>query len=175
MNLTGKEIIKQVKNGKIRIFPFDNKSVNPNSYNYHLADQLYEIDPVQILDPTKKTKTRKIKFTDKGFILMPGRVYLGATDESIGSDHFVPSLIGRSSLGRLGLFLQITADLGQLGTRHAWTLELKVVQPLKVYPHMKIGQVTFWKATGKKKLKYKGGYDSHSIPHISKSYLKEFI
>ncbi|OJH35768.1 dCTP deaminase domain-containing protein [Cystobacter ferrugineus] len=50
----------------------------------------------------------------EGFLLQPGRVYLGSTQEVIGTDTYVPSLIGRSSLGRLGLFLQITADLGHL-------------------------------------------------------------
>lgn len=175
MNLSGHEIIKQVKAKKIHISPFNKENVNPNSYNYHLSDQLYGIERDQILDPTYKTRIKKICFTNKGYILKPGIVYLGATVESIGSDHFVPSLIGRSSLGRLGLFLQITADLGHIGTNHAWTLELKVVQPLKVYPNMKIGQVTFWTPQGKKKLKYCGGYDSHSIPHISKSYLKGIL
>lgn len=175
MNLTGHEIVRQVKDKKIRIFPFNKRNVNPNSYNYHLSDHLYEINQKQILDPTKKTKTKRINFTHKGYTLRPGRVYLGSTLEIIGSDYFVPSLIGRSSLGRLGLFLQITADLGHLGTCHAWTLELTVVQPLRIYPHMKIGQVTFWSIKGEKQLKYKNGYDSYSIPHISKSYLKENI
>jgi dCTP deaminase len=84
----------------------------------------------------------------EGFLLRPGRIYLGSTLEIIGSDTYVPSLIGRSSLGRLGLFLQITADLGHLGTKHCWTLELKTVQPLIIYAGMRIGQVSFWKPEG---------------------------
>ena len=72
--------------------------------------------------------------------------------------HFVPSLIGKSSLGRLGLFLQITADLGNLGAIHKWTLELKAVQPVKIYPLMRIGQVTFWDTQGDKNMRYDGKY-----------------
>jgi dCTP deaminase len=84
----------------------------------------------------------------EGLVLRPGRVYLGTTAEVIGSTAFVPSLIGRSSLGRLGMFLQYSADLGQLGTVHRWTLEIKVVQPTRVYAGMCAGQVTFWTAVG---------------------------
>ena len=74
-------------------------------------------------------------------------------------------------MGRLGLFLQITAPLGHLGTYHNWTLELKVVQPLKVYPLMKIGQVTFWKTKGKTKRRYDDGeYKQYHSAHISKFY-----
>ena len=89
------------------------------------------------------------------------------------------SLIGRSSVGRLGLFLQITADLGHLGKAHCWTLELKVVQSLIVYPHMKIGQVSFWQVTGGnnkcrslEKLieKKQSTYTSCNIPMIYKQF-----
>ena len=76
------------------------------------------------------------------------------------------SLIGRSSVGRLGLFLQITADLGQLGAKHSWTLELKVVQPLIVYPMMKIGQVSFWVPEGEFS-DYDGKYAKYSTVHGS--------
>ncbi|MGW0730874.1 dCTP deaminase domain-containing protein, partial [Streptomyces mirabilis] len=66
----------------------------------------------------------------------------------IGSTVFVPSLIGRSSLGRLGVFLQYSADLGNVGSCHRWTLEIKVVQPTRVYAGMTAGQVTFWSTVG---------------------------
>ena len=87
--------------------------------------------------------------------------------------HFVPSLIGKSSLGRLGLFLQITADLGNLGAIHKWTLELKAVQPVKIYPLMRIGQVTFWDTQGDKNMRYDGKYAGFSSAKSSEIY-KEF-
>ena len=57
-------------------------------------------------------------------------------------------MIGRNTMAKLGMFLQITADLGQLGEAHKWTLEIKVVQRLRIYPNMEIGQVTFWQPKG---------------------------
>jgi len=152
MILTGSEIKRQVKNGDIILEPFIPDLVNPNSYNYRLGDTLLEITD-RIIDTKIPSRVNKITIPPTGFTLMPNKIYLGVTLEKIGSSKFVPSLIGRSSLGRLGLFLQITADLGHLGTCHHWTLELTCVQPLIVYPNMRIGQVSFWKPDGLKLLK----------------------
>jgi hypothetical protein len=44
--------------------------------------------------------------------------------EELGSRKYAMSLIGRSSIGRLGLFLQVSANLGHTGSSHCWTLEL---------------------------------------------------
>jgi|SRR3989344_1249109 len=147
MILTGSQIIEEVCNGSICLDPFEESSVNPNSYNYRLGRVLMEIT-YDVSDIKAFPIQNKLTIPDKGYLLQPNKLYLGVTYETIGSSNYVPSLIGRSSLGRLGLFLQITADLGHIGTCHKWTLELTVVQPLKVYPKMKIGQVSFWVPEG---------------------------
>jgi len=169
MILTGSSIVDEVKNGTITIKPFAKDLVNPNSYNYRLGDELLVLDD-EILDVRKSPTTKRIIIPEEGYVLQPGKVYLGHTYETIGSSDYVPSLIGRSSLGRLGLFLQITADLGHIGTGHKWTLELKVVQPLRVYPGMRIGQVSFWKPDGLKSLRGKAYKDAvNSYAGFSKS------
>ncbi len=93
----------------------------------------------------------------EGIELQPGKLYLGHTEEMLGSRRFASSLIGRSTLGRLGLWLQVTADLGHTGTYHRWTLEMKVVQPLRVYAGMPIGQICFWRVRGARN-RYVGKY-----------------
>lgn len=173
MILSGEEIKKQVRLGRIHISPFIEFQVNPNSYNYLLGDSLLEIiNPT--IDPKEETKYKQILIGEEGFLLEPGKLYLGSTIEEIGSDHYVTSLIGRSSVGRLGLFLQITADLGHLGAKHRWTLELKVVQPLIVYPRMKIGQVSFWVVSGSIASLYTGKYSQYSIAKTSEIH-QEFV
>lgn len=110
-----------------------------------------------------------------GFILFPGRLYLASTIEIIGSHDYVTILIGRSSLGRLGMFLTASADLGNLGSPHCWTLEIKVVQPLVIYPHMKVGQVSFWMPMGKR-TSYSGpysGYDNPAPPLVDRLTLAQ--
>ena len=169
MILTNLEIQKQYKKGHIEISPFCMELINPNSYNYRLGEILLEFD--DRLDAKKKSNFKIIHLTDDGYVLKPNKLYLGSTYEKIGSKKFVTQLKGRSSMGRLGLFLQVTAPLGHVGTYHSWTLELKVVQPLKVYPLMKIGQVSFWKVKGKKQISYlNGDYKKFEKPQISKFY-----
>lgn len=168
MILGGLKIKEEVEKGNIVIKPFNEKLLNPNSYNYTLGEELLLIED-EVIDPKVKSKFKKIKLTNKGYILKPNRLYLGSTNEIIGSDIYVTQLIGRSSVGRLGLFLQVTAPLGHTGCKHKWTLELKVVEPLRVYPYMKIGQVTFWNVDGKE-LRYTGEYNKYLEPHISKFY-----
>lgn len=171
MILTGHAIQNAVNDGKITIAPFKPDLMNPNSYNYRLGKTILEFTD-DIIDPKKSSHTKEVVIPSKGYVLQPNRLYLGSTYEKIGSSHFVPSLIGRSSLGRLGLFLQITADLGHLGTQHCWTLELKCVQPLRVYPLMRIGQVSFWQPSGHNLLEAtylekQGNYAQYSEPQTS--------
>jgi dCTP deaminase len=169
MILTGAEILNQVRSGKITLNPFDEKRLNPNSYNYRIGHSLFEMKHFR-LDAQEKPHPIPLKFDDTGYVLEPKKLYLASTLEEIGSRHYVTSLIGRSSLGRLGLFLQITADLGQLGSSHCWTLELTCVQPLRIYPGMIIGQVSFWDICGEKGIAYEGKYTKFSTPHPSELY-----
>jgi len=174
MILSGLKIKDEIKNGNISIEPFDLLMLNPNSYNYHLGDELLEIKD-DVIDPKVKTSYEVIKLTEEGYLLKPNCLYLGSTVEKLGSKKYVTQLIGRSSVGRLGLFLQVTAPLGHVGCNHCWTLELKVVQPLRIYPNMRIGQVTFWELFGEKTITYDTGkYNHYTKPHISMYYEKGY-
>jgi dCTP deaminase len=173
MILTGKEIKDQVSNNCIHIKPFLQENVNPNSYNYRLDNNLFEIISCP-LDAKVPSQLQSINFDESGYVLNPNKIYLANTYEEIGSDYFVTSLIGRSSLGRLGLFLQITADLGNIGAKHKWTLEIKCVQPVRIYPKMVIGQVSFWQPNGERAQMYQGKYDKYSSAHSSELH-QEFL
>ncbi|MFG1879316.1 hypothetical protein ACGFIV_31200 [Sphaerisporangium sp. NPDC049003] len=155
MILTGSEIVRQREAGRITLEPFSAEQVNPNSYNYRLGPTLRTHRGL-VIDVLGDHSTREVAIPGHGFVLRPGRVYLGTTVERIGSEHYVPSLIGRSSLGRLGVYLQVSADLGNLGAIHRWTLELVVCQPIRVYAGMVVGQVSFWAPSGERR-----PYDGH--------------
>lgn len=169
MILTGAKIIEEVHQDNIRIDPFDPEMVNPNSYNYRLGSELLLVTD-ECLDPRRKSSIEVITLGPTGFVLEPRTLYLGSTLEQLGSRRYVTQLIGRSSVGRLGLFLQITAPLGHTGPSHCWTLELTVVQRLRVYPGMKIGQVSFWTVEGGNDLQYSSCYWDYSRPEISRIY-----
>jgi dCTP deaminase len=106
----------------------------------------------------------------RGVVLKPGRTYLGATAEIMGSSDYAMTLLGKSSVGRLGIFLNITADLGHLGSKSRWTLEITVIQPIRIYSLMSIGQVAFWRvADGPARGRgYRGRYSSHLEPEPSR-------
>ena len=143
MILTGKEIQKEVEKGRIIIDPFNIEDVETNSYDFHIDSTLYTYKK-DILDPTEENPLEEIKIPASGLILSPKKIYIGKTKEVIGSDYFVPIIKGRSSTGRLGIFVNITADLIDLGAIQRPTLTIHVVTPVKIYPNTKIGQVTFW-------------------------------
>ena len=157
MILTGPAIKSAVRRGDVALDPFDESGINPNSYNYHLAGSLL------LLGRDGKPE-RKVTLPARGYVLKPGRVYLGATLERIGSDRYVTLLLGRSSIGRLGIFLNVTADLGHIGSSSHWTLELTAVQPVRIYPGMKIGQVSFWLTDKGSAHRYTGRYHRDSEP-----------
>jgi dCTP deaminase len=143
MILTGSEIIQQVKLKRITIDPFHETSVNPNSYNFSLGRSLKFYDEA-VLDPRRPNRVISVDMDEAGFVLRPDRIYLGHTSEVMGSEHYVPIIKGRSSTARMGLFIHVTADLIDIGSINQWTLQLHAVEPIKIYPGMLIGQVTFW-------------------------------
>ena len=168
MILTGQRILKEWRAGRIKISPFKPDQINPNSYDFRLGAVL-KIYEKYFLDPRQHNKTRQIKIPESGLVIMPGRIYLGHTVEIMGSDVFVPIIRAKSSIARLGLFVHVTADLIDIGSHNQWTLQLNPVQPIRLFPNMLIGQVTFWKVLGEITL-YKGKYQGSMGPYESLSY-----
>jgi deoxycytidine triphosphate deaminase len=147
MILTGAEIIKQHARGRIIIDPFDPARVGPDNYDFHLGPTLrvYTRFP---LDAHGDNPTEEIVIPPDGLVLAPQRLYLGQTCEILGSALYVASCAARSSIARLGLFITLSASLGDPGFVGHWPLHLVAVQPLRIYPGMLIGQMSWWKTQG---------------------------
>ncbi|MFI6324805.1 dCTP deaminase [Nonomuraea sp. NPDC050556] len=172
MILTGLEITRQHREGRLTIDPFTPEQVNPNSYNFRLGSTLKTYVP-EVLDVAKPNPAVEITIPEDGFVLRPDRIYLGHTVEVMGSDHYVPIIRARSSIARLGLFVHVTADLIDIGSHNQWTLQLHAVQPVRVYPGLLIGQVTFWQVHGKITL-YEGKYQGSRGPRESEIH-RDFL
>ena len=142
MILSGEEIVKQIDAGNIVIDPFLSSRVNPNSYNLRLAAELL-VYTGAALDMRIDNPFRKIAIPESGLVLEPGKVYLGRTIEHTETRGFVPMLEGRSSVGRLGLTVHVTAGFGDVGFNGCWTLELHCVQPIRVYAGVEICQIYY--------------------------------
>lgn len=108
MILSGNEIRLQHEAGTIVIEPWDERRVNPNSYNVSLAPELM-VYTEACLDPRQANRTRTVPIPEEGLVLTPGKLYLGRTNEWTETYGLVPKLEGRSSIGRLGLFIHVTA------------------------------------------------------------------
>jgi dCTP deaminase len=169
MILSGPKIRQMVEENKITIDPFNLEQVNPNSYNFRLGNTLRVYDE-KIIDPKKENSTTLIEIPPSGFVMQPSVLYLGHTQEVMGSDHYVPIIRGRSSIGRIGIFVHITADLIDIGSINQWTLQMHCVQPVKIYPGILIGQVTFWKVKGDIVL-YEGKYQGSRGPTATQIHL----
>ena len=144
MILSGLEIKHRL--GKdIDISPFDEKQLNPNSYNLRLHEKLLVYDE-PVLD--MKTPNHEIIIPETGLVLETGKLYLGRTLEHTHTDNLVPMLEGRSSIGRLGLFVHITAGFGDVGFNGFWTLEMLCVQPIRIYPEIQICQIFYHSIEG---------------------------
>jgi len=141
MILSGREIKKRL-GSDIHIDPFNEKQLNPNSYNLQLHRELLVYD-AKVLDMKAKHVLKSIIIPEKGLILEPGKLYLGRTVEYTKTDNLVPMLEGRSSVGRLGLFIHITAGFGDVGFNGYWTLEIFCAQPICIYPGVEICQIFY--------------------------------
>ena len=168
MILSGLEIAARM--GKdISIDPYDAKQLNPNSYNLRLHDELMVYDD-SVLDMKVENTATKLTIPPTGLQLEPGKLYLGRTVEHTRTDTLVPMLEGRSSIGRLGMFVHVTAGFGDVGFNGYWTLEIFVVQPLIIYPKIEICQIYYHHIDGEYATYKQGKYQNNKDIQPSKLF-----
>lgn len=157
MILTGAEIVKCVESGEIKISDFDASRIGPNSYDLRLSDTIL-VYRDSVLDAAKENPVSEIRIPGDGLVLMPGELYLGRTEEWTDSGTYIPMLEGRSSIGRLGLFVHVTAGFGDRFFKGCWTLELTPVKPLRIYAGMRVCQIYYYQCNGNPGDRYDGKY-----------------
>jgi dCTP deaminase len=187
MILNGSEIISGYEEGRIHIDPYNPENVGPNSYDITLGSELLKVVPnakqqgenyqrvvkdVSYIEPTERQFIHPQIMDEAGLIIYPGNLYLASTVEKIGSDYYVPMLEGRSSIGRMGLFIHVTAGFGDIGFKSQWTLELMTIYPIRIFPGMRIGQV-FFHTCSSQKMMYQGRYQDQDGPQESLFWRKK--
>lgn len=172
MILSGLEIEKNL--GKnIIIEPFSRSQLNSNSYNVRLHNKLL-VYKDKTLDMKKPNETKEIIISDKGFKLEPNELYLGRTLEYTTTKNFVPMIEGRSSIGRLGIFIHITAGFGDVGFSGYWTLEIFCIKPIIIYPNVEIAQLYYHTIDGEYEEYSSGKYQNNTDVQPSMLY-KDFL
>ena len=147
MILSDRKILEEIGRGRLVIRPFRRACLGSNSYDVHLGKYLATYRD-GALDAKRPNVVDEFVIPDRGFVLVPGQLYLGATAEYTETHGYVPFLEGKSSVGRLGIDIHSTAGKGDVGFCNYWTLEMSVKLPVRIYAGMPIGQLIYFEVSG---------------------------
>lgn len=160
--LSGIAINDAITEGTIVIDPFDPKCINPASVDLHLGKEVVTYVRHN-LDARKEHEVNTEVIDNMGFLLSPGRLYLMHTEERVFTSKYVPVLDGKSSIGRLGICVHLTAGYGDSFFDGQYTLEVTAVQPVIIYRGMRFCQMRFHELVGEAiDYRAKGNYTGKS-------------
>ena len=159
MILSDTRILEEIEKKTIKIEPYNREYLGSNSYDVHLGKYLATYSD-KTLDAKKHNQIIHFEIPDEGYILHPGELYLGVTEEYTETHSHVPFLEGKSSTGRLGIDIHATAGKGDVGFCGNWTLEISCKIPVKVYTGMPIGQLIYFPVDGEVAVKYNNKKDA---------------
>lgn len=157
MILSDKSVKAKLKTGEIKIEPFSEEFLQSASYDLHLDSHFLVFSRennslIDVKKPMDKLMKKVEVDEEEGYIIHPGEFVLANVQEITGvDDSHVGRLEGKSSLGRIGLVIHVTAGFLDPGNCLRLTLEMVNLSPLpiKIYPGMKIGQIAFEELDGK--------------------------
>ena len=144
-------IMRLVREGRIKIDPWDESLVQPASVDLRLGDSFrvfhnYRVTSIDLSDPPRGL-TEEVKVEDEEpFVIHPGEFALGRTTEWVElPEDIVARIEGKSSIGRLGLIVHATAGFCDPGWKGTLTLELNNLTrvPIKLYAGLAIAQLSF--------------------------------
>lgn len=166
------DIKKAVRSGELVLKPFDEKRLQPASYDILLGNTFIVTDSHSstVIDPVKKIfpKTRETLIKDtETFVLHPGVSILGYSKDYFGSETLLIEINGKSSLARVGLLVHNSASLINPGHFLNIALELCNLNnvPIVLRPGMAIAQLTFTRLSSPPEQNYKltGRYSGDNI------------
>lgn len=157
MALSDRDIKQAMKDGEIFIDPFDEANLQPASIDLHLDKHflVFNTNNNFVIDPKKPMDDMMDEIfidDEKPFVLHPGEFALGMIYETTGvSDQMVARLEGKSSVGRMGLLIHVTAGFLDPGNSLKMTLELHNTanMPILLYYKMPIAQMAFERLSSK--------------------------
>lgn len=159
--LSDKDILEAINNKVIKISPFEIAQLQPASYDVRLYSEIIRptAEIASIRNPPLYIKQNILD----GCILLPGEFILGAVNEWIEIDNSIVARIeGKSSLGRLGLSVHITAGFVDPGWSGRLTLEIKNHAPYNIIiiANDLIAQISFHKMLSNSNKLYSGKYQN---------------
>lgn len=153
MILAKPEILRQIREGRIRIEPYDESAVGPASIDLTLDEELRIFNTDQHItraDIDYRTLAKKIPIGD-GYLLAPGELVLGITRERLTLPEDVCGwLNSRSRFARIGLMSHIAAPFLAPGISNRQILEIFNAgrNKIKLTPGMRICHVVLEECKG---------------------------
>jgi dCTP deaminase len=167
--------IRQLCFDEAMILPYNEDQLQPASYDVRLGNDFRifkrgQYAWIDLAHPIDITRLVHIEDGDK-LMLHPDEFALGVTQEVVDVPSNIAAKIeGKSTIGRLGLSIHITAGYIDPGFHGAVTLELSSRHPLTLAlrPWMLIAQLSFHQLSSPAEQPYKGRYQNATTVEAGK-------
>ncbi len=153
--LSDSDIKKYLDEGKISIYPLEDRDVQiqPSSVDLRIGREFkgFRIVRKPVIDPMDKSDLESYMesfYIEEGeaFIIHPGEFALATTYETVKlPGDLVARVEGRSSMGRLGITMHVTAGYIDPGFQGKITLEISNIgkMPVALYTGQRVCQIVF--------------------------------
>lgn len=163
--LSDKTIKEYLEEGKIVIDPLkDEQQIQPSSVDMRLGDEfkVFKVIRKPYIDPKDEEDIAEYMESStvpegEAFIIHPNEFALATTQEYYKvPDDLVARVEGRSSMGRLGVTMHVTAGYVDPGFEGRITLEISNIgaMPVALYPGQRVCQLVFETMTTPAELPY---------------------
>ena len=163
--LSDKTIKEYLEEGKIVIDPLkDEQQIQPSSVDMRLGDEfkVFKVIRKPYIDPKDEEDIAEYMESStvpegEAFIIHPNEFELATTQEYVKvPDDLVARVEGRSSMGRLGVTMHVTAGYVDPGFEGRITLEISNIgaMPVALYPGQRVCQLVFETMTTPAELPY---------------------
>ncbi|RMH06803.1 MAG: dCTP deaminase [Aquificota bacterium] len=160
MILSDATIKKLIKEGKLVVDPYIEENLQASSLDLTLGEEvlIYKSNFIDVKEPNLEFE--KVSIGEGGFVIEPKAFVLATTREYVKLPEDITAFVeGRSSLGRLGLFIE-NAGWVDAGFEGQITLELYNANscPIRLYKGMRICQIVLARLDQRAKRPYAGKY-----------------
>jgi len=173
MILSDRTIRQMLREGSLQISPLDEQQIQPASVDVRLGDTFSIVEDSSSGIITMESEIRYKTIQADTYLLLPGQFVLATTMEYfVLPDDLTAFVEGRSSLGRMGLFIQ-NAGWVDPGFRGEITLELYNANrcAIELKAGRRVGQLVFAKMDQPAENPYRGKYQGQTGATGSKVYM----
>ncbi len=173
MILSDRSIKELIKKGRLAIEPYKEENVQASSIDLTLGGELifYRSECIDL--KSGHIPVEKLIIPEEGILIPPKAFLLATTEEYIKLPEDITAFVeGRSSLGRLGLFIE-NAGWVDAGFEGQITLELYNANncPIRIYKGVRICQIVLARLDAKAEKPYSGKYQGQRGATPSKVYM----